>query len=935
MIQRTRHHLLPILAAALLAGGTLAQGVVTAGPAAAASTSAFGITPAPSSSVFGQSVTFTATITGPSGRPTGTVDFLDGATQLCGGVTLGGGGSVGVAACTTSSLSVGGHAISATYSGDGTYDPETSTTFQPALAHAVSAADTSTAVDGDPNPSVFSGPVGLTATVSPVAPGAGTPTGTVTFQSGGVDIVGCTTRPMTGGNASCSTSALTVGPHPITAIYAGDGNFDTSTSTPASQTVAKADTTTTVDGAPNPSTHAQDVTYTATISAVTPATATPGSGTVDFKSDGVPITGCQDVTVATGSAGCTTGLSPTGAPQITAEYSGDGSFNASVSPPFFQAVNQASTSTALGSAPNPAVFSQAVVFTATVSSTAGSPTGTVAFKAGGSNITGCATRPIASGEATCTTSTLPVANTSITAVYAGDVNFATSTSTPLGQVVAKADTTVAVGSSDNTSSWNESVTFTATITPTSPATAAPNSGTVGFTADGSSIAGCTARPITAGTATCSTATLPVGTRLVAASYAGDASYNGDDSADFTQTVSAASTSTALLSGTNPSVVSGPVAFTATVTSTAGTPTGTVAFKAGVTTITGCGTRPLAGGSATCSTSALPLGDSSITAVYGTDANFAASTSTPVVQTVGKAATTSAIGSNDATTAWHESVTFTATISPVTPATVAPNGGTVSFNVGGAAIAGCATRAVATGTATCSTSDLPVGASSVTAVFSGDTSYLTSTSSAMTHTVSPATTVTSLTSDEPNSRYGQSVTFTATVTSTAGTPTGSVSFYAVERDATRTLLATKTLSAGTASTSTSLLPVRTDSPIVAEYAGATIFASSTGTFDQTVNRSLSRTLMTSSANPSKFGQVVTLSVEVRPMVPGGGQPSGKVAFFRVTDGHRTSIGTARLVDGKTSLQTSGTPVGVHTMIAEYAGGVNHRPSSRSNQQRVKQ
>ena len=102
----------------------------------------------------------------------------------------------------------------------------------------------------------------------------------------------------------------------------------------------------------------------------------------------------------------------------------------------------------------------------------------------------------------------------------------------------------------------------------------------------------------------------------------------------------------------------------------------------------------------------------------------------------------------------------------------------------------------------------------------------------------------------------------------------------------------------------------------------------------MNRSFSRTLLTSSANPSKYGQVITLSVEVKAMLPGGGQPSGKVAFYRVHDGQRTWIGTEPLADGATSLRTSRSPVGVSSIVAEYRGGANHRESTRSIQQRVK-
>jgi hypothetical protein len=65
----------------------------------------------------GTAVTFTATLTGGSAKPTGTVVFLDGTTQLGMG-TLNGGG---VGKYTTTSLAVGGHSITASYGGDTNY----------------------------------------------------------------------------------------------------------------------------------------------------------------------------------------------------------------------------------------------------------------------------------------------------------------------------------------------------------------------------------------------------------------------------------------------------------------------------------------------------------------------------------------------------------------------------------------------------------------------------------------------------------------------------------------------------------------------------------------------------------------------------------------------------------------------------------------------
>jgi hypothetical protein len=92
------------------------------------------------------------------------------------------------------------------------------------------------------------------------------------------------------------------------------------------------------------------------------------------------------------------------------------------------------------------------------------------------------------------------------------------------------------------------------------------------------------------------------------------------------------TTTALLSGTNPSNPGQSVTFTATVTGTGGiAPGGTVTFKDGATAI--CSNVALASGSAQCITSALTAGAHSITAEYGPDANHTASTSSPLSQSV--------------------------------------------------------------------------------------------------------------------------------------------------------------------------------------------------------------------------------------------------------------------------------------------------------------
>jgi hypothetical protein len=95
----------------------------------------------------------------------------------------------------------------------------------------------STSVVSDIDTSAYGQMVTFTATVTPIAPVVGTPTGTVTFKSGTTTIG---SAPLDGvGQASVSTSSLSAGNHPIKAIYGGDGSFNPDTSSAVNQTVGQ------------------------------------------------------------------------------------------------------------------------------------------------------------------------------------------------------------------------------------------------------------------------------------------------------------------------------------------------------------------------------------------------------------------------------------------------------------------------------------------------------------------------------------------------------------------------------------------------------------------------------------------------------------------------------------------------------------------------
>jgi hypothetical protein len=338
--------------------------------------------------VFGQGVTFTATVVAnPSsvGTPTGTLQFTDNGVNLGGAQALSG----GAASVVSSGLSVGAHNIVATYTSD---DPNFLSSTGSA-SQQINMASTSTDVTVTANPSVFGQPITITGTVSALAPGAGAPTGTVTFADGATNLGSAT---VSGGQAAISTSNLSVGTHNLSATYGGDGNFQSSTGV-VSQIVNKAPTGSVVTSSANPSVFGQKVSFTATVCALPPSTAPaqPPSGLLAFTADGAS-TPFDTVPVSATSAppGCALATSaPIGSfsvatHSITVTYTGDTNYLASSGLlAGGQVVNKAPTATALTSVPNASYFGDGVTLTATVSVPppgAGIPTGTVTFTDGGS-----------------------------------------------------------------------------------------------------------------------------------------------------------------------------------------------------------------------------------------------------------------------------------------------------------------------------------------------------------------------------------------------------------------------------------------------------------------------------------------------------------------------------------------------------------------------
>ncbi len=652
-------------------------------------------------SVHGQQVTFTATVSAvapASGTPTGDVDFFDGNTLLD-SVEL----QNGVATYYISTLAIGTHTITAEYEGDADF-----TDSSDSLTQTVNKAASTVVMTSSANPSTLGEDVTFTATVSAGSPGSGTPTGDVVFTADGVTL---DTVPLNSqGQATVSTSELTVGSHIIVANYEGDSDF-TGNSATLTQTVSRGSTTTTLSSSANPSVYGQQITFTATVSAVAPASGTP-TGTVTFT-DGSTKLGTVDLDSA-GKAEWTTSTPLTVGPHdITATYNGDTDFTTS-SATLTQTVNQNGTTTTLTSSANPSVYGQSVTLTATVSagsSDAGTPTGTVTFTDGGTTL-GTVDLNSQDQAPWTTTTPLTVDAHSITATYNGDTDFTTS-SAALTQTVNQDSTTTTLTSSLNSSVYGQSVTFTAAVSAVAPGSGTPT-GTVTFTDDGTPLG--TMLLNSNGVATLSTGALTPGSHDIEASYSGDSNFTSSQNS-LTQKVLGLSSVT-LTSSQNPSQGGQAVTFTATVSAAApasGIPTGTVTFTDNGTTL---GTEPLnSGGVATFTTSQLTVGSHTIQASYNGDSYFCCSSACLSLRVTGS--TSTEISSDLDPSLVGDLVTFAATVSPVAPASGTPTG-TVTF-LDGSTVMGTVTLD-SQGVARFTTSTLTVGTHTIVANYNGAGGY---------------------------------------------------------------------------------------------------------------------------------------------------------------------------------------------------------------------
>jgi hypothetical protein len=507
-----------------------------------------------------------------------------------------------------------------------------------------------------------------------------------------------------------------------------------------------------------------------------------------------------------------------------------------------------------------------VTVAASVSPTSPQPTGSVALLATqGSQSFGLNTFPISNGTASGTTNMLPGgASYSVHAHYQGDANYGASDSSSTnvtvnpeasGTNVRVATLNLSTGQVSNPNAtsipYGSVYLLRADVTNASGATCfnstgvvlsyACPTGTVSFALDSASLGPGPAVLNSEGYAENQSVQLTTGQHNFQGSYSGDNSYLASSSTD-----SVTVTPAATITGTQnlfPMPLGVPVGFSVSARSNDygvfGAPmSGTFAIFDGSTqlsvseyTLTGViypgPNSPYVwetiDGEITATFSGTP-GTHVLTAKYSGDANYSPSTSAPVnfealypTQTM---LTPSALTIQDG-----QPLTVTARIVPGQTAASPPTG-SVTFNVNGAP---AGTIAVNNGQAQLMVSALSAGSIPITATYSGDSNYMTSTAT-ITETVTFVSTSMTVTSSSPTVAQGTSVTFTAQISPTqmgAAPLSGTVQFVANGAN-----IGGRGVSNNQAQVTTTF---STPGPmqIQATYSGDQNYATSAGTFIETV------------------------------------------------------------------------------------------------------
>jgi hypothetical protein len=703
----------------------------------------------------------------------------------------------------------------------------------------------------------------MTAIVTPEGP-----TGTVSFYEGNT-LLG--TVSLNGSETGVlPISSLPAGTHDITARYDGDPNAPASTSNTVQLTVTPL---TAPGGGPAITVTVNDATRTST-EANPPFTYSAAGQLVNGDTYATAITGVPTYTTAAGTEPGTFAVTVAGL--TSANYSitfVSGTLT----------VVSTGTTTTLVANPNSSQYGDPVTFTAT---TANGATGTVSFY-DGSILLGEGT--VSGGVATLAVTTLNATTHNITAVYNGDLTYASSASGPVSFAVGK----------KTGPDGGPALTVTVQDASREYGTANPQ---FNYVVTGTLLNGDTYPTAVTGVpiyAVADTSSSPAGT-----TYPINLSGLASENYDFvvvpgTLSIASTSTTATLALSTASTQYGDPVTLTTTIVPSGAT--GTVVFSEGTVVL---GTGTVAGGVATLTISTLQAGSHSITSSYSGDGNFGGSTTGSVTVNVsqkvgpgGGAALTITV--NDANRPFGQgNPAFSYT---VTGALV--NGDTYTTAVTGVPVYST-TATIASSAGAHPISVLGLSSRNYSSAFVNGTLTVVKATPGVAGTAA----VTVASSLNP-SISGGAVTFTATVPYPA---TGSVIFYDGAK-----VLGTSVVVNGTSTLTTSALPFGIHS-ITAQYGGDSNYNSATSAaISQLVNTpSGSGITLSVSPNPATSGSPITLTATVQPGA------TGTVTF----NSGSTVLGTATITGTTATLIVSSLSPGSYSIGAHYNGDANHAPAN---------
>jgi DNA-binding beta-propeller fold protein YncE len=727
---------------------------------------------------------------------------------------------------------------------------------------------------------IYGQPVTLNASITPTVAGGSAPGGSVTFYDGTSTAL-TPNSPVASAAASYTVPVPSVATHTYYAKYLGDTNFVASAQAPAASTVAVGKATSTLAGPGATTVLAHGITGNISILITGQYSgmgiSTP-SGTISYaindssnatQASGTPVVSGGSVTIPVPGT-----LAP-GNYAVAVSYAGDGNYNAAT--PINAALQiQQITPTVSFTAPSTAIIYGAMLgVTATANEGSTTVSGTMSYtaqKAGGSAVTVDATTVLAAGSYTLTATFTP-ADTTIYTSASAQTNLTVTQATPTtnwsnpsaisyGTALSAAQLNASATGSNSASldgtytytpasgtvlSVGANQTLSVTFSPNDSTNYAvatksvsidvnPASQAISFTTPASPITygSATTVPLTAtggasGNAVTFTATGPAaitestlaitgaGAIIVTANQAGNSNYKAATAVQQTITVGKASvalsaqpvfvaygqgssiqvTITGQYSGTAIALPSGSVSYTILNSASTSVASGTLTIASGAVTV------PVA--------TNLAPGSYMVSVIYGGDTNYSASASATTIQLqVGQIQPVVAIATPGSSLTYGTALGISAT------ATSNSNSVAGSFTYTATPASGSASEVTAT-------TVLPVGTYSLTASFTPTdmVSYKTATTTSSL-TVNKATAGVALGSSVNPILVQNSTTLTATVSSTTGTPTGSVTFL---DSSSSTPLGTVALGGGVAALPVSTLAVGTHS-ITAVYSGDTNFLTAT-------------------------------------------------------------------------------------------------------------